>query len=584
MRVPARASAPLLAVLLCASSAGAQVPGMGIPGGELMRRAAVLESNGDLDGAEEALRSLLKTDPTSAGAIFALRRVLDRKDELLELRPLVDAFLAEKADPEVHGLKLELLVAADSTQGMVAEAERWMDTARRDPAVYRTVADVYQETFGAERSLEVLKKGRAALGPPALALELGDKLVETGSLDEGVDEWARSMAEDGSGTKAVEDRLDGLGDRKTEAARRLVTDLGDSGLPEQRRTASRLAIELGLEPEALELAKRHAADLAGRQRAAYLSEVSRLARQAHQVSVAAWAFGEMSREAGTPEARRGLDRSVVEVALEAGDTAAALEAQRRIADSYPSATDEARQARAAAIRLEAVAAPEIVRTSFTAFTARFPGAPETDALAAAISVSLQARDDLQGASAVLAGVDGPRTALERAYLLLGSGEVDRARVRLVRAAADLPPVEATEVIQFIGLLGRLSEPAAKELVTASVAAHRGHGAEAATRLAAATEQLGESDRPALLAEAARIADRSGQGEQAADIRRRLIADYPDAPEVGEASLALARHVAGPGGDELEAIRMLEELITSRPDAAVVPEARLELQRLRNRGL
>lgn len=584
MRALAKLAAPLLAVVLCLAPAAGQAPGMGIPGGELMRRASVLESSGDLDGAEEALRSLLKTDPTSAGAIFALRRVLARKDELLELRPLVDAFLAAKADPEVHGLKLELLVAADSSQAMVQEAEHWMDTQRRDPAVYRTVADIYGHAFGPERALEVLRAGRAALGPPALALELGDRLVETGSFDEGVDEWARSVAEDGSGIGDVEDRLGDLGGRKLDAARRLVRTLGSSGLPEQRRTASRLAIELGLEAEALDLAQKHAADLAGRARASYLSEVGRFAREAHQVRVAAWAFGELADQAGTPDARRALDRNIVEVALEAGDTASALEAQRRIVDSYPPKTAEARAALATAIRFAAVATPRVVRSSFAAFRAQFPGAPETDDVAAAISSSLQARGDLEGAGAVLEGVDGPRTALERAYLMLGAEDVTQAREHLVRAAGGLPAVEATEVIQFIGLLGRLSVPGTKQLVSASVAAHRGQGAEAATRLAAATDQLAESDRAPLLAEAARIADRSGQGEQAADIRRRLIADYPETPEVGEASLALARHVAGAGGDELEAIRMLEELITSRPNAAVVPEARLELQRLRNRGL
>jgi hypothetical protein len=96
-------------------------------------------------------------------------------------------------------------------------------------------------------------------------------------------------------------------------------------------------------------------------------------------------------------------------------------------------------------------------------------------------------------------------------------------------------------------------------------------------------ELRESDRAPLLAEAARIADRGSDPELGADIRRRLIEEYRDAPEVAEASLALARHLGRPGGDEATAILLLEELIIARPNSAVVPEARLELERLRSRG-
>jgi hypothetical protein len=578
----AGASVFLLIVLAASAPVAAQLPG--IPGGELLRQAALQESRGDLEGAEGSLRALLDGDPTSAGAIFALARVLGKKGELAELRPLVDRFLAAKADAEVHGLKLQLLVAMDSTPGMVAEAERWMTSARRDPDAYRTVAAVYDSTFGPDRALEVLKAGRAALGPPALALELGDALVKTGSLEAGVDEWAHSVAEDGSGIDVVERRLRDLGDAGPDAARRLVRTLGASGLPEQGRTASRVALQMRLGPEALELAQRHVIGLSGRTRSSYLAEVGRLAHQSNLAQVATWAYGELAKDADTPQERRQFEQSVVEVALEAGDTATALEAQRRIASSLASGSDDARRARADIIRLEAVAAPESVRQSFAAFRAEFPSAPEIDGVAAAIAASFAARGDADAAGAAIEGVDGPRTSLERAYLRLGAGDVDGARELMVRASSGLPPVEGTSVVQLVGLFSRVSEQGSKALVDAALAAHRGRAKEAAAQLAQATERLAASERPPLLAEAARMADQGGDVDRGAEIRRKLLDTYPDAPEVGEASLALARHVAGPGGNEMEAIRMLEDLITSRPNAAVVPEARLELQRLRNRGL
>jgi hypothetical protein len=75
----------------------------------------------------------------------------------------------------------------------------------------------------------------------------------------------------------------------------------------------------------------------------------------------------------------------------------------------------------------------------------------------------------------------------------------------------------------------------------------------------------------------------GQAALAAEVRARLVAEFPDAPEFGEAALSLARyHARTPRGQD-EAIRLLEDLIASRPNAAVVPDARVELERLRGRG-
>jgi hypothetical protein len=188
-----------------------------------------------------------------------------------------------------------------------------------------------------------------------------------------------------------------------------------------------------------------------------------------------------------------------------------------------------------------------------------------------------------GAAAVLAGVGGPRSSLARAYLLRAGGVVHRAREGLLGAGGGLPPSEATPIIQFVGLLGRLTEAGARALAVASAAERRGSADEAAVQLADGVAAAAEADRAPLLADAARMAERGGATQAAARIRRRLVEEHPDAPEVADATLSLARHTAGPGGNPSEAIRLLEELITSRPNATVVPEARLELERIRNRG-
>jgi tetratricopeptide (TPR) repeat protein len=400
-------------------------------------------------------------------------------------------------------------------------------------------------------------------------------------LNGAVDEWALAVG-DGAGTQAAIERLEELEDGAQEAARRLVRALGDSDVRERRDAALTVALELALESEALDLARREADDLEGRNRVAYLESIAVRAREVQLAGVAAWVYQELGGEAANPEERRAVERRIVEAAIEAGDHAMALEAQRRIVASYPRSSAEGRRAQAEAIRLEARAEPDRVLESWRQFRELFPDAPELDEVGAAVAVRLQARGDVDGATAVLEGIEGPRSTLERAYLLLARGDVEEGRAALLAAVSGLPAVEATSAIQFGSLLGRLSQSGTEALVAAGVAEHRGRGAAAAGELAEQAARLPESDRAPVLAEAARMADRSGAPEGAAEIRERLLAAHPDAPEVAEASLALARHVATENGDTAEAIRLLEDLITRRPNAAIVPEARLELERLRSR--
>jgi tetratricopeptide (TPR) repeat protein len=570
-----------LAVALPVALAGAQVGRGGDPESRLQLEAATLESRGDLDGAESAYRRLLELNPLSAGTVFALERVLRAKDELPELRPILVAFLARSANPEVMALNLRLLLDVDSAQVMSAEAERWLSSSRSEMA-YRNVAAAYTRAFGAERALDVLQRGRAALGAAdALALETGDLLAASGDLDGAVEEWALAVG-DGARLDEVVARVLGLETEGGEARRGLVDALGRSDVPERHDAALAAALAFDLEQESIELANDRADDLDGRARAAYLEEVARRARAERLARVVAWALQELGAGAANPEERRQLDRRIVEAALEAGDPMLALAAQRRVAASFGRDTDEGRRAQAEVVRLEAAATPEAAVTSWQAFRTAFPDAPELDEVAAAVAVSLQTRGNDEGAAAVLDGVTGPRSTLERGYLQLAQGQTEEGRQTLLTGVGGLPAVEATAVIQFAALLGRLSDGGKGVLVAAGVAAHRGRPEQAARSLAEAVGEVREGDRAPLLGEAARLAERAGAAELAADLRRRLIDEFPDAPEFAEASLALARHIGRPGGDERAAIRLLEELIITRPNSAIVPEARLELERLRSR--
>ena len=138
------------------------------------------------------------------------------------------------------------------------------------------------------------------------------------------------------------------------------------------------------------------------------------------------------------------------------------------------------------------------------FIEAFPNAPEVDELAATVAAVLQSLGDASGASAVLDGVEGPRSSLERGYLLLAEGDLEEGRSALLLAHTGLPAADATAVIQFASLLGRLSSAAASVLADAGVKAHRGQYLEAALGLSDSVAGLDLEEAPPVLAEAARI--------------------------------------------------------------------------------
>ena len=571
----------LLAVVLLAS-AGAVV-GQSVEESRLLREASARESRGDFDGAERVLRGLLQTSPASSGGLFALERVLRSKGDTRSLLPAVDSFLAHEASSSgVRYLKLRVLLELDSLKALEDEADAWLRFSPASEIPYREVARVYERAFGPARALAVLRRGREAMGrADILALEMGDLLVSLGEIGPALEEWARAVGDDGGQTPVVGKRVAGLPDSPQEAARILVGHLTKAKEVGRRRAGVLIALDMKLGPEAMDGARGLAGDLEERPRTSFLADVARRARDAGLGEVASWAYGELGQDAGSPAERRQFDQRLVEVSLAAGDTAAALEAQRRVVESYTPGSADRRRASAQVIRLEGTAAaPERMRALLDGFREAFPEAPELDELAAAVAGALLGRGDAEGAAAVLEGMAGPRASLQRGYLLLAAGDVGEARRAVLLSLPGLNPSDATGVIQFVGLLGRLSPPGGTLLARAGALAHEGRGVEAAFSLAAGLDDVPEEERPALLAEAARMADAADAAQEGARLRSRILAEYPDSPEVGEAALVLARfHARTPEGRD-EAIRLLERLVIERPNAAVVPDARRELERLR----
>jgi len=201
-------------------------------------------------------------------------------------------------------------------------------------------------------------------------------------------------------------------------------------------------------------------------------------------------------------------------------------------------------------------------------------------VASILARSLLARGDSTGAWEMLRQTGGPAAARERALLALAGPTPREARDDLLAAAAGLPQVQATELLQLVSLLDVLGGDAGRVAAGASLLALKGDPHGGAARIVEGLLALPARDRAPLLAMAARMADSGGDRERAGGLWQQLVDEHPDAAEVGEAVLSLARWKASTPAGVSGAIVLLEEFIVSRPQSPAVPEARRHLTRLR----
>ena len=553
---------------------------------QALRDAGAHESRGRLPEAEAILQQLLEDQPTSAGGLFALERVLRSQDRVAAVLPIADRFLATVPDASgVRYLKLRVLAEVDSLDAMVRETEAWMQHAPADPLFYRQALPLWQRTYGSERALELLDRGRLASGDPVtLALEVGDLLMSAGGIPDAAVEWARAAGFAGERGAEILRRLARID--KAAARGRAVDALVDAlerapTTPERRILAVQVALSLQRTEVGLGIAKSLARRLDPTSRRSFLESVSDWGRDGRAVEATLWALTELRASLGRGEGANVIDVRITQAALLAGDTATAIAAGQRLANSLPVGSPERRRYLAEGIRLRARPADAVVlATALDAFRLEFPNAPELDGLAAMVSVRLQEGGEVTRAATVLAAVAGPESSLERAYLFLGSGDVARARAALIEAVDGLSPARATGAIQLASLLGRLSPDGATVVAQAAVDGHRGRGRQAALTLAQRVPDLPPDDRPMALAAAARLAMGDDGAGDAARMHEAVLLGHPDVAEAAEAALALARWHARTRAGVGAAIQLLEELILKDPTSVIAPEARRELQRLK----
>lgn len=271
----------------------------------------------------------------------------------------------------------------------------------------------------------------------------------------------------------------------------------------------------------------------------------------------------------------------VELALAAGDTAAAIAARSRIAASHPRGSADHLSAWTGELRLLAAAGePLDASEALAAFREEHPGSPALDGLSATLARRLLLRGMRAAALEVLDGIEGPGAALERALILLEGGALTDGIAALEVALPELEPARATEMLELSLALHELTVAGGRLAAEAAVARHRGDPGRAVATVRQGLGGVPAKDRPALLALGARAADEAGLPAEAMALRRRIVAEHRDAREFPEAALRLARAVAAEPGGRDEAAAILEALIVAWPGSPVVPGARRELERIR----
>ena len=550
---------------------------------QLIREAAGHQGRGNLAEAERVLRVVLSANPTSDVGLLAMEKVFSEQGSLKKILPLIDNYLEDDPKATVaRGLKLDVYRNLDELERLHESAEEWLAIAGNKAEPYRKVSQVFLEVYGQQEALEVLRRGEEAMGESSqFSLGIGDLLIELEEYDSAAIAWAKGIGHDGSQTSAVIRRVVALDVEDRRSVGVLLDQLKEEPTTTARvRGATRIALEVGMVEQALELAILALENLEGQGRRGFLTV---LAREAEEVKggeeVALWAYEAIREQALDLAEIKALNYRIASTALEMGDTLRSLNAQYAIADALPEGNPERRRALAAGLRMTVASGARDQMKALDDFKNEFPDAVEIDELSVLIAVGLDLAGDEVLARSMLEGIEGPRSDLERGYLHLLNNEIDLGTNSLMASASGLPPHQATDVLTLLDYIGRLQGHPLESVARAAVFEHRGQFDESLLLIETELEGPPSLERPVLLAFSARIAEKAGMVDRAASFRKDIVKDYPRSLEYPRAALELARFMGISDQHRQQAITLLEDLIVSRPNSAIAPLARRELRRL-----
>ena len=549
----------------------------------MLRQASGQEARGELEEAEATLRELLRLQPASSSAVFSLDRVFRAGDRLAALLPVLDDFLGlNPAASRVWALKVEVLVETGARPELEETVHAWIDAEPASSTPYLEGATAFHDALGPERAAELIEAGLEAHGElPQLLIELGDLHVAAGSIEDAAAAWARALGRDRARHGAIFRRVEELGEETGEAASLIVAALGAEPTTVSRLEAgAELALRVDLGDEAVVLMQAALKQLDERESRGFLNGFARKADDLGRDESALWAYAKLREITDDPGEARATDERLAEAALSAGDTTAALEAMRRITESYAGGSTGRRTAWTEELHVHVASQDtEGAMAALAAYREEFPESPDLDALSATLASRLLGRGMRTEAMEVLSGIEGPGAALERAFLLLEGGAFPEGIASLQAALPELEPTDATEMLELTLALSELTPLGGQLVAEVAIAKHRGHPEQGVLAVQERIDAVPAPDRPPILALGARAADQAGLGDIATTFRRRIVAEHGEAREFPEAALRLALALAAEPGGRDEAVRILEALIVSRPDSPVVPGARRELRRI-----
>ncbi|HEX6132339.1 MAG TPA: hypothetical protein VFZ24_00060 [Longimicrobiales bacterium] len=546
-----------------------------------LRQAASAEAAGNYAEAERIVGEVLRANPASLSGLLAMERLLTQQSRLVEILPLVDRLLA--ADPtSVVGHQTRLRVASDLNDVTRLESAiaEWIRVTPDIETPYREAALIWRRRGETARAIALLEQGRTRIDrPDALALELGDAFASSQNAERAAEHWARAIGPEGRGFLLVQRRLQGQPDGGAHVIPSLVDRLGaePSTFP-RLRAAALLAIDAGLEPQALRIIAALERSTPAAEHEQLAVELARRADGAGLHAVALRLYRDLI-DAAEPAATLALRTRMAELALLAGDTALAAATYRELELAAAAGSPQRRQAIALRIQLTAREGDlDAAAADFDAFRTEYPQGPELDATAAALAEALLDRGRLPLAGRVLTGVTGARAAQLRGLIHLRNGDIEQARHELLSAAPLLRGPAATSTIALATLLSRVSARGG-EIVAAVVAAPDADRPAQIRDAAESARLLPADERAAVLDFLAETAEAVGAGEDADALRREIIDTLPRTHEAPAALLALARRAGEDPESEEEARVLLEKLIVEYPRSTLAPQARTELQRI-----
>ena len=507
-------------------------------------------------------QSVSGEDPVSA--VLGLERCYAMVGGSEAILPLVDSMLARRpTDPTLRTVQLRTLTTLRRSKEADTAFAQWLFAAPREPAPYRIYARQLLESGRAAAADTVLRRAEAALGGTRdLAAEFAQMQAALGMWVASATSWREASETMDYMVQAAVFSLIATPDSLRDGVR-AVFAAPPAALPSRRILAS------------LEMRWRSA-----REGWAALSQVTPT-----DSAVNAWIDFAGDAEANeswltardayaAAAAQRPHDHALrvkaATAALAGGEPTSALALLQPLLASGDSTAAGA----VALIEVRALAALGRAEEIERILAQRAGPLGEQGVKQAQRTLAwawIRSGDLVKARAALLAGGGGTEEDVRvEAWLALYDGDLKTARGGLRRTDET-----SRDVVTAMALLSRTRADNSPPVGRAFLLLAKGDTALASRAFESAADSLPDA-APFVLLVAARLARASGDTPHAVELWRRVLDQYPTAPEAAESELDWAR-VLRAQGNSAAAIEHLEHLILTYTQSSLVPQARRELE-------